>query len=305
MMMGLLSWWRRTRSSGLELGGVPLGERPWLVLGGGGVKGLAHLGTLRVLADAGFAPSGIVGTSIGALVGACLAGGKSIDDLEAAALALTRDRVARMPRRLLWSQGIRDEALYSGRVLQSYVEGILPEGGWESLVMPFQANAVELGSGRTEWFGVGARTDVSLADAVYASAALPVFYPPCRLPGGLYVDGGTDETLPLRRAAELGATGIVAIDVGSGETANAQEIVEHGMLAISQRVFAIMSGRRRRAAVEGWSGPPLLYIRPDLDRFGMLEFSRLGQMIEEGRAAALAVLGSDEVFPSVSESNGP
>ncbi len=293
-MKDILGWERGPRGSVLQLGGVHLGERPWLVLGGGGVKGLAHLGALRVLADAGLEPSGIVGTSIGALVGACLAGGRSLDELEAAALAVTRDRVAKMPKRLLWAQGIRDEGLYSAAALRDYIEEVLPEGGWESLRVPFQANAVELGSGRTEWFGVGARTDVPMADAVYASAAIPVFYPPCRIPGGLYVDGGTEEALPLRRAAELGATGIVAIDVGRGEEADAEEVVKNGMLAVYQRVFSIMSGRHRRAEVKRWSGPPLLYVRPDLDRFGTLEFSRLDQMIEEGRIAALASLRSAE-----------
>ena len=284
--------WRGPGAGGLQLGGVRLGARPWLVLGGGGVRGLAHLGAFRVLSEAGLRPSGIVGTSIGALVGACLAAGKSIDELEAEALALTREQVARMPRRLLWAKGIRDEALYRGSVFRRYLEGVLPECGWESLRMPFQTNAVELGSGGTEWFGVGARTDVPIADAVYASAALPVFYPPCRIPGGLYVDGGTREALPLHRAEELGATGVVAIDVGGGESADAGEIVKLGMLAVHERVFSIMSGRHRRATVSGWSGAPLLYIRPEVDAFGILEFGRLRQLIEAGRIAALTSIGS-------------
>ncbi len=291
-MPGFLNSWRGLGTRAFQLGGVRLGARPWLVLGGGGVRGLAHLGALRVLSEAGLRPSGIVGTSIGALVGACLAAGKSIGEMEADALTLTREQVARMPRRLLWAQGIRDEALYRASVLRGYLEGVLPGGGWESLRTAFQTNAVELGSGETEWFGVGARTDVSIVDAVYASSALPVFYPPCRIPGGLYVDGGTRNALPLHRAEELGATGIVAVDVGAGERADAGEIVKLGMLAVHERVFAVMSGRHRRALVEGWSGAPLLYIRPEVDGFGTLEFGRLPEVIEAGRSAALASLGS-------------
>ena len=68
-----------SKSQGPEFGGVMVGERPWLVLGGGGLKGLAHLGAWRALRDAGFEPEGILGTSIGALVGACLAGGQQLD----------------------------------------------------------------------------------------------------------------------------------------------------------------------------------------------------------------------------------
>ncbi len=291
-MSGILNWVRGRKRDGAELGGVDLGERPWLVLGGGGVKGLAHLGAWEILHRAGFEPEGIVGTSIGALIGACLAGGQSLEELEELAVTVTREEIARMPRRLFWAQGIRSPALYRGDVFMSYIERLVPSGGWNSLRKPLQMNAVELGSGRTEWFGTGARTDVSLPEAIYASSALPVFYPPCPLPGGLYVDGGTEEALPLGRAAEVGATGIVAVDVGRGETTDAAKVVEHGMLAIHERVFSIMSGRHRRRIVAEWRGPPLLYIRPAVDQFGALDFRYLDQMIDEGRKAAQAALGA-------------
>ncbi len=293
-MARILKWRRPTGSAEPRLGGVELGERPWLVLGGGGVKGLAHLGAWRVLKAAGFEPEGIIGTSIGALVGACLAGGQPLEELEQMALTVSREEIATMPRRLLWTQGIRSPALYRGDVFMSYIERVIPADGWDALRIRFQTNAVELGSGKTEWFGVGARTDVTLAQAVYASSALPVFYPPCALPGGLYVDGGTEEALPILRAAELGATAIVAIDVGRAESADADAAVKHGMLAIHERVFSIMSGRHRRKVVSEWNGPPMLYIRPNVDQFGTLEFRKLDQMIEEGRKAAeLALEGAN------------
>ncbi len=280
----------RDEPDGQVFGGVRLGSQPWLVLGGGGLKGLAHIGAWRVLRAAGFEPAGILGTSIGALVGVSVAGSRPIDEIEVLGQTVTREDIARMPRRLLWSQGIRSSALYQGEVLRSYIESVVPAGGWESLRTRFQANAVELGSGRTEWFGIGARTDVPLADAVYASSALPLFYPPCPLPGGLYVDGATRDALPIERAAELGATGIVAIDVAAAEKADAAEIVDLGMLAIHERIFSIMSGRRRRSTVEGWTGPPLLYVRPRLDDFGTLEFKRLDEVIGEGARATEAAI---------------
>src|SRR5690606_28604122 len=149
--------------------------------------------------------------------------------------------------------------------LRRFLESVLARGGWEDMDVRFQTNAVEMGAGRTEGFGIGARTDVPLVDAVYASRALPLFYPPARLPGGLEVDGGTEDALPIRRAAELGATGIVAVDVGSGPTADAEAVVEQGMLAIHERVFSIMSGGRRRSTVAAWDGPPLVYVRPDVE----------------------------------------
>jgi NTE family protein len=290
-MTSVFRWGRKRTPDGPVLGGVALGPQPWLVLGGGGLKGLAHLGALRALAEVDFTPVGVVGTSIGALVGACYSSDRSIDEMERLARSVDRNDIAQLPRRFLWAKAMKAPSLYRGDVLREYFTKVLPPGGWESLSVRFQLNAVELGTGRMEWFGIGARTDVNLVDAVYASAALPVFYPPCPLPGGLYVDGGTEDALPIRRAAELGATGIVAIDVGAAETAEAERVLRHGMLAVHERVFGIMSGRRRRETVAEWEGPPLLYIRPKLDAFGALDFHNLDRTMEEGRRATEAALG--------------
>lgn len=282
-----MSLWKpgQRTSSGLELGGVQLGERPWLVLGGGGLRGLAHIGSWRVLRDAGLHPAGILGTSIGSLIGACIAGGRDLEEMESEARGLQRDDIARIQRRALWLGGIRAPSLFQGEVLREFIERILPRGGWEEMGIPFQANAVELGSGRTEWFGTGARMDVSLVDAVSASCALPLFYPPVSLPGGAYVDGGADAALPIDRAVALGATGIVAVDVGSGSEVDGEKVVAKGMIAIHERIFSITSGRRRREMVEGWEGPPMLYIRPELGQYGGFDFEKLGLFVDEGEQA--------------------
>ena len=289
------AFWRkggeRKEGPGLILGGKALGSSPWLVLGGGGLRGMAHVGAWRALEEAGFRPAGILGTSIGALVGACIAGGRPVAELEDAARELKRSDIARLQRRALWVNGIRSEALFRGDALEEYLGRILPPGGWQDLHIRFQTNSVELGSGRAEWFGPGARTDVSLPRAVYASAALPLFYPPARIPGGAYVDGGVDEALPLARAVELGASSVVAVDVGSGEGSEAGKVLADGMLAIHQRVVAIMAGRRRRETVAGWSGPPLLYIRPRLDGFGTFDFKAIEYFLAEGARAAREAMG--------------
>ncbi len=275
----------RPEGTGPILGGVALGDSPWLVLGGGGLRGLAHLGAWRALSRAGFRPSGILGTSIGALVGACISAGLSLDELEERARTLTRRDIARVQRRTFWVGGIRNESVFRGEVLREYFESILPSAGWKALELRFQANAVELGSGRTEWFGLGARTDVSLVDAVYASAALPLLYPPARLPGGLYVDGGVGDALPLTRAQELGATAIVAVDVGSGPEVDAGRVAGEGLVGIHQRVFSIAAQRRRIETVEGWKAPPLLYIRPRMDDYGTFDFEHIDYFLGEGERA--------------------
>jgi len=267
-----------------------LGAGAWLVLGGGGLKGLAHVGAWQALEEARVRFSGIVGTSIGALIGACVAGGLGWAELVPLAVALRKEDIVRINRRAVWINGIRQESLFLGEPLRAYIERILPVKDWEELKLPLQINAVNLETGKTEWFGTGARTDVPLVDAVYASSALPVFYPPARMNGGVFVDGGTEHSFPLHRAVELGATGIVGVDVGAGERTQPHRILAQGMLAIHQRIFAIMSWRKRSDLVSSWEGPPLVFVRPNLEGYQTFDFESILYFLEEGYRSARAAL---------------
>lgn len=267
-----------------------LGTDPWLVLGGGGLKGLAHVGAWKALQEAGVAVSGIVGTSIGALVGACLAGGMSWGDLAPLAFALRRGDIARINRRALLFNGIRQESLLLAEPLRAFIRAVLPVRHWDELTIPLQVNAVDLENGDTVWFGSGADTSVSLEDALYASAALPVFYPPLTVDGRTYVDGGVEHTFGLARAAACGASGLVGIDVGSGRRSPAERVREEGLIAIHQRVFSIMSWRKRDDLISHWSSPPLLMVRPRLDGYGTFDFDETQYFLEEGYRATRAAL---------------
>ena len=265
-------------------------EAPWVVLGGGGLKGLAHVGALRALAGEGLRPAGIVGTSIGALVGALVATGRAPDECHRLALDLQKADILRVNRRAVWIKGVRELSLFRGDVLRERFAGLLPSPGWDRLAFPLLVNAVDLADGATAWFGAGARTDIPLADAVYASAALPVFFPPFRAGGRAYVDGGTAHPLAIHKAAQAGAGRIVAVDVGSGRSGDVEEVLGAGMAGVHQRVFAIMTYRRRREAIERWSGPPLLYVRPRLDGYGTFGFEHTEYFLEEGYRATREAL---------------
>lgn len=265
--------------------GGSLGRRVWLVLGGGGLKGLAHIGAWRALSEAGVEVQGIVGTSIGSLVGALVSHGMGWAEMEERARALEKDDIVRVNRRALLFNGIKQRSVFRGDTLRDHFRELLPEEGWDGLGIPLQMNAVALATGRTEWFGVGARTDVKLVDAVYASSALPVLYPPAVLDGVAFVDGGTEHPLALSRATTLGATGIIGIDVGSGETMETESVLERGMVGIHQRIFSIMTYRRRRDLLAQWEGPPVLYVRPRLEGYGTFDFDAVDYFIEEGYRA--------------------
>jgi len=281
-----------------DLGGAgePL-ALPWLVLGGGGLKGLAHVGAWQALTEAGVRPAGIVGTSIGALIGALASSGTSPAEMRRLALDLERSDIVRVNRRAVWINGVRQLSVFQGDPLRERFGELLPAGGWDALGIPLLINAVDLADGTTEWFGTGARTDVSLVDAVYASSALPVFYPPFELDGHAYVDGGVTRTLPIGRAEEEGASRIIAIDVGSGGHADVREILDGGLIAVHQQVVSIMAWQRRYDLVASWKGAPLTYVRPRLAGYGTFDFEHVDYFLDEGYRATREALQTD--YPSV------
>lgn len=265
--------------------------RTIVVFGGGGMKGLAHVGAWRALRDAGVEVDELVGTSIGGLVGACLAGGMGWSTLAARALSVRKSEIAAINRWALLFNGIRQPSVLRGDRLRAFVDGMLPTARFEDLERPLSVNAVDLETGRTCWFGAGGRRDVAVADAVYASCALPVFYPPAEIGGRYYVDGGVTDGLPLGRAAERGADRIVAVDVGAGSVRDPRDAVEKGLVALHHRVYDIMASRRRRAALEVWEGPPeLIYVRPALDGYPTFDFGSAKTFLEEGYRATRAAL---------------
>jgi len=136
-------------------------NRPiWLVLGGGALKGLAHIGVWKALRELEVSVAGVVGTSIGAIVGAGLLTGRSTDDLERAARGLRRRDITRLNPWLLWPFGVKQKSAFSGRHTRSFIRDFLGEAGWDDLSLPLCVNAVDLGTAECVWFGH--RGDTSL-----------------------------------------------------------------------------------------------------------------------------------------------
>jgi NTE family protein len=268
-------------------------ERVALVLGGGGMKGLAHVGAWRAVQESGVQVSEIIGTSIGALVGACIAGGLGHERLVALARALVRSDIVVLNRWALLFNGIRQPSVFRDDTFRVYLDSILPVTTFEELDLPLSMNAVDLETGRQEWFGAGGLMDVPLADAVYASCALPVFYPPAHIDGRYFVDGGVIDSLPVGKAVERGAERIIAIDVGAGQAGDGVGTVEKGMVAIHQRVMQIMGYARKRAHLDAHGSATVTYIRPHLDGYDTFDFTSTEYFLAEGyRAVSEALSGS-------------
>ncbi len=285
---------RRSRSSRPQ-GGERM-ARVVLVLGGGGTKGLAHVGAWRAIREARLEVAAIVGTSIGALVGASIAGGMELPELERRGLALTKTDIVGLNRWALLLNGIRQPSVFRDEPFREYIRSVLPVESFDALSLPLAMNAVDLETGEQVWFGAGGRTDVTLADAVYASGALPLFYPPAEVLGRHLVDGGVADSLPISRAAGLldglGAERIIAVDVSAGATKDSLDTIAKGMVAVHHRVYDIMNYTRKRERLDGWDGPPLVYVRPALDGYSTFDFDSNGRFIEEGYRSTLEALGT-------------
>jgi NTE family protein len=151
-------------------------------------------------------------------------------------------------------------------------------------------NAVSLVSGQEVWFGSGFDEEVPVIDAVYASCALPIYFPPARIGDDYLVDGGVVDVFPIRKAAEWGAERIVAVDVGAELLPPDEGYFDRGMIAIHDRVLGLSMQQQRSTWFEGWQGPPLLYIRPQIGHLGAWDFDRTQFFLEEGYRAAREAL---------------
>lgn len=272
------------------------GSRPRtvLVLGGGGMKGIAHIGVWKALEEAGVHPDAIIGTSMGAVIGACLAGGMGWRELASVARSLTKDDIVLINRRAIFFGGVRQPSVFEGDHFRKYLENRLPIPAFDELAIPLRVNAVSLVTGTEVWFGSGIREDVSVIDAVYASCALPIYFPPARIDHDVLVDGGVLDVLPVSHAAEWGAEQIIAIDVGADLLPPTEGHFDQGMIAIHDRVLNLTLQRQREGWLEGWNGPPVLLIRPQVGHLSGWDFERNQFLMEEGYRAARVALREAE-----------
>lgn len=184
------------------------------VFSGGGAKALASAGAFRALEEAGLPPSHIVATSMGAVVGAALAAGLTWKAVASAARALPSDFVAALNPLIL--AGPFAPSLLRADSLREAIERLVPARFFSDLRIPLTVTATDLDTGELALFGAGDRDQVPLHEALYASCALPVYYPPITIATRRYADGGLRAVLPLEAARRFEADLYVAVHVGPG-----------------------------------------------------------------------------------------
>ncbi|MDH5234368.1 MAG: patatin-like phospholipase family protein [Gemmatimonadota bacterium] len=266
-------------------GTIVLPQKVALVLGGGGLKGFAHIGVLRALEERRIEPSVLAGTSIGALIAAAYAGGMPLDEMERRARALRKNDLFRIDHISMVRKRMLSPSLYLARPLRRLVEEIVPQGTFRDLDRTLLINTVDLEEASQVLWGLPGLQDVTVADAVYASCALPGFFPPGVVAGRPCADGGISDNVPAL-AASHGMDAVIAVDVGSTNIARARRIREKGFAAIYGRAAQIMMKSLQALQLERWRGPPLLLVRPAVWKYNWFSFAHVSRMIELGYEAA-------------------
>ena len=284
----------------------PRRPRIGLVLSGGGARGAAHIGVLKVLEQLHVPIDAIAGTSMGAVVGSFYAAGMSAGEIEAFIDSLDwqdafRDRppraelnfrrkqddrefLVRLPLGLRGGQLRFPKGLIQGQKLGQLLRDALLRvaevDDFDRLPIPFRAIATDLGSGAAVVFARG-----SLPAAVRASMAAPGVFAPVEIDGRPLADGGLAANLPVEAVQGLGVDVVIAVDV----SAPLQPVGElDSALAVSTQMLAILINRETARSAALLGGRDLL-LSPELGTMSSVDFANVRAAITAGEASARGV----------------
>lgn len=181
-----------------------------LVLGGGAARGLAHIGVIRVLDEAGYKVSALTGTSIGALIAGVHAAGK-LNEYTDWVLSLTKRDVLRY----LDVSFRAKSGILKGDLIIEVLRELVGDISIENLPVPFIAVATDLATRKEAWL-----TEGNLFEAIRASIAIPGVFTPHKIAGRWMVDGGLLNPVPVTPAAQLLSGATIAVNVTGPRSAN-------------------------------------------------------------------------------------
>jgi NTE family protein len=266
-----------------------------LVLGGGGLKGFAHIGVLRALEERGIVPDVYAGTSIGALIGAARLAGATVDSLATRAEALKRKDLFRLNHFGMLLDRMRSPSIYQEEPLREMIANAIPDLKFNELPKRLLVNTVDLDEGARVVWGLPGLEDIAVRDAVYTSCALPGFFPPGRVGTRTCIDGGVVDNLPVSVVAHF-ADMIIAVDVGSSDASQTARAEGQGFATIYMRAATMMMHALQQFPLERWQGPPMVLIRPRVNDANWLSFADTASNIEHGYIAAMHALERFESY---------
>ena len=239
-----------------------------LVLSGGGARGFAHLGFLKVLEELQVKPYAISGVSSGAIFGALYAYGKSPDEI----LALAKKYSYFGISNLLW----RKEGLFSMETIRKILTENIPENSFEALKIPLYVNATDFLHNKTIFFSSG-----ELINPLIASASFPVLFEPVQIENSKLVDGGLLDNLPVEPLVDL-CDKIIGSHVNRLE--NITDInIKFSKAVMIERCFHLAIANSVYSKVRFCD----IFIEPRLTSFGLLRMKNIEQIFEIGYQTAL------------------
>jgi len=238
-----------------------------LALGGGSVRGAAHLGVLEVLEREDIRPDCVAGVSAGSAVGAMYCAGLDLDETKRLALDLHWRKLGRVTRPRL--------GFFDGKRLEEYLDEIIGPRQFEELAIPLATVAVDIVRGELVVLKEG-----PVAPAVRASCAIPGVFTPLERGEQILVDGGVLNNLPVSVVRDMGADYVIAVDLLPPTIWGTRPRNLFEMFHLS--LYTLM----RMAHREG-SGADCLIV-PAIGQFSLVDFSQADALIEKGREAAEA-----------------
>lgn len=308
--VGVLAWmlvcgcaWAQQQPADVD------GSRPRiaLVLSGGGARGLAHVGVLRVLEDMKVPVDCVVGTSMGALVGGAFAAGvqpaKMQEIIGATDIsAMFNDLPPRsdIPQRIKrddyrplfdFSLGYKNGQIElpfgasAGYKFELFLKHLVGPGAsvarvdFDTLPTPYRAIATDLETGQMKVF-----SDGDLPKVMRASMSLPAIVAPTQIDGNLYVDGGIVRNLPVDIGRQLCGDIVIAVNLGSPLLKRDQL---RSVIDVAAQSVQVMMEQNVRVSLGELTSNDVL-IEPDLEGFGAAAFDAKKEIIGRGVAAANA-----------------
>ena len=253
--------------------------RVGLVLGAGSARGLAHIGVLQVLREHRIPFDFIVGSSMGALVGAVFAAGADLDLLAKLAVNLNVN--------MLLDIGVPRMGFINGKKVQEFIHLLTKGKSFEELSLPLAVVATDILTGESVVLNRGV-----VSEAVRASIAIPGVFVPVEYEGRLLVDGAVTSRLPIETARDMGADRVIAVDVNFAEAAqprirNAIHVILASIDLLERQIFT------------GLVKPQAdILVQPRLGHISSSGFDRAEECIQKGREAVLERL--DEIKRAVS-----
>jgi len=261
-------------------------QRVVVALSGGGAKAAAHVGAIKALEDWNIKPAHYVGTSMGAVVGACFAAGLKYEEVLRRMLSITRKDVAGFsPRALLgpWAKN-----LLRSRPLADTIAQLVPARRFLELKTSLTVTAVDLKTSELVLFGAGG-ISVGLIEALYASCALPLYYPPAVIGGREYVDGGLRAVLPIDVAAEFEPDVVVGVSVGPSLYERPAENAPRTppLIQAHSDTTRVMMAAQTQEMLERWksSTTPLVFVQPVIEADATFAVDNVARYVELGYRA--------------------